>query len=178
MPENILIKKSGYFQGISDSKGHFQIPPFVPPPFAILQLLEERLAEFCVKLSEFCEKSVSSRFLARQYHSPRNFYKLIPLPVFFFVSFFVIFTGIRCGVDIAQKPNKSGQILDQCWKNIFCNFYEINSSQDFFLYCKNFGVDGSGLRGVTASSLQSSVKAKTLSEFGARTCALRNCLWS
>ena len=28
--------------------------------------------------------------------------------------------------------------LDIC----FCNFYEINSSQDFFLYCANFGVDG------------------------------------
>ena len=45
-------------------------------------------------------------------------------------------------VDIAQKPNKSGQILDQRWKMFFCNFYEINSSQDFFLYCKNLGVDG------------------------------------
>ena len=32
------------------------------------------------------------------YHSPRNFYKLIPLPVFF-CNFFVIFTGIRCGTD-------------------------------------------------------------------------------
>ena len=27
-------------------------------------------------------------------------------------------------------------------ENIFCNFYEINSSQDVFLYCKHFGVDG------------------------------------
>ena len=86
------------------------------------------------------------------YHSPRNFYKLIPLPFFYF--FFVIFMGIRCStdfvfvtsmrssgsrVDIAQKPNKNGQILDQRWK-IF--FYEINSSQDVCLYCKNFGVDG------------------------------------
>ena len=44
-------------------------------------------------------------------------------------------------VDIAQKPNKSGQILDHRWK-YFCNFYEINSSQNFFLHCKNFGVDG------------------------------------
>ena len=32
------------------------------------------------------------------YHSPRNVYKLIPLPVFF-LYFFVIFTGIRCGTD-------------------------------------------------------------------------------
>ena len=67
-----------------------------------------------------------------------------------FLYFFVMFTGIRCGhriffvtpmrssgsrVDIAQKPNKSGQILDQRWK-IFCNFYEINSSQDFFCIAK------------------------------------------
>ena len=28
------------------------------------------------------------------------------------------------------------------WKIFFCNFYEINSSQEVFLYCKNFGVDG------------------------------------
>ena len=62
-------------------------------------------------------------------------------PPGFFCIFFVIFTGIRCGMDIAQKPNKSGQILDQRWK-IFCSFYEINSSQDFFLYCNIFGVDG------------------------------------
>ena len=27
-------------------------------------------------------------------------------------------------------------------ENIFCNFYEINSSQEFFWYCKKFGVDG------------------------------------
>ena len=37
-------------------------------------------------------------------------------------------------MDIAQKPNMSGQILDQRWKIFFCNFYEINSSQDF-LFC-------------------------------------------
>ena len=45
-------------------------------------------------------------------------------------------------MDIAQKPNKSGQILDQRWKILFVIFTNINSSQDFFLYCKNFGVDG------------------------------------
>ena len=45
-------------------------------------------------------------------------------------------------MDVAQKPNKSGQILDQHWKNIFCNFHKINSSQDILLYCKNSGVDG------------------------------------
>ena len=30
--------------------------------------------------------------------------------------------------------------------SFFCNFYEINSSQDFFLYCENFGVDGIWIR--------------------------------
>ena len=49
-------------------------------------------------------------------------------------------------VDIAQKPNKSGQMLDQRWKIFFVLFFfEINSSQDFCLYCKNFGVDGNVL---------------------------------
>ena len=38
-------------------------------------------------------------------------------------------------MDIAQKPNKSGQILDQRWI-FFCNFYEINSSQVFFCIAK------------------------------------------
>ena len=41
MLENFLIQKSGCFEGFfrdfSGWKGHFQIPPFVPPPFAILQ---------------------------------------------------------------------------------------------------------------------------------------------
>ena len=50
-------------------------------------------------------------------------------------------------VDLAEKPSKSGQILDQHWKLFFGNFYEINSSQDFFLYCKKFGVDGTGMFG-------------------------------
>ena len=58
---------------------------------------------------------------------------------------FFISTGIRCGVDFAQKPNKSGQILDQRWKIFFVIFYETNSSQDYFFYCKIFGVDGSFL---------------------------------
>ena len=54
-----------------------------------------------------------------EYYSPRNFYKLIPLPFFWGGYFFVIFTGIHCGVDIAQNPSKSGQILDQRWKIFF-----------------------------------------------------------
>ena len=55
---------------------------------------------------------------------------------FFFVTH-MLSSGSR--VEIAQKPNNSGQILDQRWKILFCNYYEINSSQDFFLYCNNFG---------------------------------------
>ena len=75
------------------------------------------------------------------YHSPRNFYKLIPLPFFFFVIFFVIFTGIRCGHRFFCN---SHALLGESrgLENIFCKFYEINSSQEFFLYCKHFGVDG------------------------------------
>ena len=34
----------------------------------------------------------------------------------------------------------SGSRVD--WKIFFCKFYEINSSQELFLYCKHFGVDG------------------------------------
>ena len=75
--------------------------------------------------------------------------------MFFF--FFLIFTGIRlrhrffcnshallgksrgyCTKTKQEWPD-SGSTLE----NIFCNFYEINFSQDFFLYCKHFGVDGS-----------------------------------
>ena len=76
------------------------------------------------------------------YHSPRIFYKLIP----HFVFLFVIFTGIRCGtdffvtpmrssgsrVDIAQKPNKSGQSLDQRWKLFFVIFTKLIPRRLFF----------------------------------------------
>ena len=73
-------------------------------------------------------------------------------PPLVFVFFFVIFTGIRCGsefffvtpmrssggrVDTAQKPNKSGQILDQRWKIFFCNFYEIHSNRGYSLFACN-----------------------------------------
>ena len=37
-----------------------------------------------------------------------------------------------------QEWPDSGSTLE----NIFCNFYEINSSQDFFCIAKHFGVDG------------------------------------
>ena len=48
------------------------------------------------------DKCLSARLhpeLKTSYHSPWNFYKLIPLPSFFFVVCFVTFTGIRCGTD-------------------------------------------------------------------------------
>ena len=61
---------------------------------------------------------------------------------FFFVFCFVIFTGIRCGVDIAQKPNKSGQILDQRWQISFVIFTKLIPRR-IFLCCKHCGVDGS-----------------------------------
>ena len=44
-------------------------------------------------------------------------------------------------MDIAQKPNKSGQILDQRWKIFFVIFMKLIPRR-IFLYCKNFGVDG------------------------------------
>ena len=76
------------------------------------------------------------------YHSPRNFYKLIPLEVFF-CNFFCNFYGnsLRPPIFSVTLMRSSGSRVD--WKIFFVFFYEIISSQDvFFLYCKNFGVDG------------------------------------
>ena len=68
------------------------------------------------------------------YHSPRNFYKLIPLPVFF-CNFYgnslrpqIFFVTPMCGVFLFLL----GGGLEIC----FCNFYEINSSQGFFCIAK------------------------------------------
>ena len=83
-------------------------------------------------------------------HSPRNSYKLIPLPVFFCIFFFFCnFTGIRCGHRFfCKKSSNQNQLTspDRCGvfcffgggglENIFCNFYEINCSQDFFCIAK------------------------------------------
>ena len=57
--------------------------------------LFEPMGHVCLDLEKF---EIFERNLGRKsvYHSPRNFYKLIPCR-FFFVIFFVIFTGIRCG---------------------------------------------------------------------------------
>ena len=41
-------------------------------------------------------------------------------------------------------------------ENIFCNFYEMNSSQEFFLYCENVGVDGSAFSNLKALALLTS----------------------
>ena len=43
-------------------------------------------------------------------------------------------------MDIAQKPNKSGQVLDQRWKIFFGIFTKLIPRR-ILLYCKNFGVD-------------------------------------
>ena len=76
------------------------------------------------------------------YHSPRNFYKLIPLPDFFRVIFFSNFYGnsLRPPILFCNSHALLGE--SRGLENIFCKFHEINSSQEFFLYCKNFGVDG------------------------------------
>ena len=67
---------------------------------------------------------------------PEIFTNEFPSLFFFLYFFFVIFTGIRCGVDIAQKPNKSGQILDQRWKIFFVFFTKINPRRIFFCIAK------------------------------------------
>ena len=71
-------------------------------------------------------------------------------PVFFFFVFFLLFLREFVAAPISfcnshallgesqQEWPDSGSTLE----NIFCSFYEINSSQDVFLYCKIFGVDG------------------------------------
>ena len=39
-------------------------------------------------------------------------------------------------VDIAQKPNKSGQILDQCWKIVCVIFTKLIPRRIFFFIAK------------------------------------------
>ena len=63
--------------------------------FGWLRVKNTVVAEMITELIRFQPESVSAIEIT---HSPRIFYKLIPLP-FFFVFFFVIFTGIRCGTD-------------------------------------------------------------------------------
>ena len=48
--------------------------------------------------------------------------------------------SLGSSVDIAQKPNKSGQILDQRWKILFVMSMKLVPCK--ILYCKHFGVDG------------------------------------
>ena len=76
-----------------------------------------------------------------------NFLQINSPPVFF-CYFFVFFKGIRCGTDFFCNSHALlGESRGYCTKtkqewpdsgstleNIFCNFYEINSSQDF-LFC-------------------------------------------
>ena len=91
----------------------------------------------------------------RQYHSPQNLYKWIPLPIFLCI-FFVIFTGFRGGHRFfckRKQQSESTDIARPMWcflflwgrgagKNFLWHFYEINSSQDFFVLQKKLGVDG------------------------------------
>ena len=63
----------------------------------------------------------------------------MPAPIFFFA------TPMRSSasrVDIAQKPNNSGQILDQRWKIFFVIFTKLIPRRNLFVFCNNFGVDG------------------------------------
>ena len=74
-----------------------------------------------------------------KYHSPRIFYKFIPLRFFFVI--FCIFTGIRCGVDIAQNQTRVARFWINAGKYFFVIFTKLIPRR-IFLYCKNFGVDG------------------------------------
>ena len=100
---------------ISTGSGVWRKAPVAfPDPSSVLDKFQSAILASlaCGALSAKCA-------VQYPYHSPRNFYKFIPLP--FFCIFFVLFTGIRCGVDYCTKTNKSGQILDQRWK-IFLQF--------------------------------------------------------
>ena len=79
---------------------------------------------------------ISSDILRFAYHSPRNFYKLIPLPYFFFVFFFVIFTGIRCGhrFFFVTPMRSSGSRVD--WKIFFVSFTKLIPRKIFFVLQK------------------------------------------
>ena len=65
----------------------------------------------------------------------RKFYVYCRLAVSEFLREFVAATDFFCNSHALLGESRGPE-------NIFCSFYEINSSQYFFLYCKNFGVDG------------------------------------
>ena len=69
----------------------------------------------------------------------------IDSPPVFFCIFFCNFHGNSLRREYCTKTKQDWPDSGSTLENIFCNFYEINSSQDSFLYCKNFGVDGKGI---------------------------------
>ena len=87
-----------------------------------------------------------------------NFLQINPLPFFvLFLYLFLLFLRefVAAPIFFCNSHALLGESRGYCPKtkqewpdsgstleNIFCNFYEINSSQDCFLHCKNFGVDG------------------------------------
>ena len=84
---------------------------------------------FCPDLcSYFC---LVCRGHWRTIHGARNFYKLIPLPVFFCI-FFCNFYGNSLRRGYCTKTKQEWPDSGSTLENIFCNFYEINSSQLFF----------------------------------------------
>ena len=61
-------------------------------------------------------------------------------------------------MDIAQKPNKSGQILDQRWKIFFVIFTKLIPLRICFLYCKKFGPTLFGVDGKITFEAKNSFK--------------------
>ena len=90
------------------------------------------------KRKKGCTKKVG----IHQYHSPRNFYKLIPSRFFLFVIFFCNFYGnsLRPPIFSVTPMRSSGSRVD--WKIFFVIFTKLIPRKNFCLYCKNFDVDG------------------------------------
>ena len=101
--------------------------------------------------TSFCKFCGFLQLFFVAYHSPRNFYKLIPLPVFC-CNYFCNFYGnsLRHRFVFCNSHALLGESRGYCTKtkqewpdsgstleNSFCNFYEINSSQDFFCIAKH-----------------------------------------
>ena len=70
-----------------------------------------------------------------QYHSPRDFYKLIPLP-YFFCNFFYNFYGnsLRPPIFFVTPMRSSGSRVD--WKIFFVSFAKLIPRNNFFCIAK------------------------------------------
>ena len=145
--------------------GHFWASPFVGASSAGFPTKEEKKDEDRQKIektienmerkrAQFPRKGSPSYALNNantdckrgNYHSPRNFYKLIPLPIFFLLLFCYFYgNSSRHRLFFCNSHALFGESRGYCTKtkqewpdsgstleNIFCIFYEINSSQDFF----------------------------------------------